>query len=168
MVDWVIEPLSGVTDLEGVLEVDALSFTRPWSRAMYEAEFLNRDTSRLYVLRTPAQRVAGYCAAWFVVDEIHINNIAVRPELRGRGFGTALLARVLEEGRAAGGRRAILEVRRSNADARRLYERVGFRVAGVRRDYYTDPVEDALVLWREEMASAGAGPRPVTSADEPA
>ena len=149
MVEWIIEPLGGPADLEGVLAVDALSFTRPWTRAMYESEFLNRDSSRMYVLRTPAHIVAGYCAAWFVLDEVHINNIAVRPELRGRGFGSALLARVLEEGRAAGAPRATLEVRRSNGDARRLYERFGFRVAGVRPDYYTDPIEDALVLWRE-------------------
>lgn len=151
MVEWIIDPLGDAADLEGVLEVDALSFTRPWTRTMYESEFLNRDTSRMYVLRTPGRSVAGYCAAWFVLDEVHINNIAVRPELRGRGLGSALLARVLEEGRRAiGATRATLEVRRSNHDARRLYERFGFRVAGVRRDYYTDPTEDALVLWRED------------------
>jgi ribosomal-protein-alanine N-acetyltransferase len=166
MVEWMIEPLREPADLEGVLEVDALSFTRPWTRAMYESEFLNRQTSRMYVLRTPARPVAGYCAAWFVVDEIHINNIAVRPELRGRGFGSALLARVLEEGRASGASRATLEVRRSNDDARRLYERFGFRVAGVRRDYYTDPTEDALVLWRGEDDWGGAG-RDIASTPEP-
>jgi ribosomal-protein-alanine N-acetyltransferase len=166
MVEWIIEPLREPADLEGVLEVDALSFTRPWTRAMYESEFLNRDTSRMYVLRTPARLVAGYCAAWFVLDEVHINNIAVRPELRGRGLGSALLARVIEEGRAAGATRATLEVRRSNDDARRLYERFGFRVAGVRRDYYTDPSEDALVLWREDGNPPG-GAREITSPPEP-
>jgi ribosomal-protein-alanine N-acetyltransferase len=150
MVEWIIEPLGDAADLDGVLDVDVQSFTRPWTRAMYESEFLNRDTSRMFVLRTAGRPVAGYCAAWFVLDEIHINNIAVRPELRGQGLGSALLAHVLEEGRAAGASRATLEVRRSNDDARRLYERFGFRVAGVRRDYYTDPTEDALVLWREE------------------
>ena len=125
MVEWIIEPLGDAADLEGVLDVDVQSFTRPWTRAMYESEFLNRDTSRMFVLRTAGRPVAGYCAAWFVLDEIHINNIAVRPELRGQGLGSALLAHVLEEG-------------------------FGFRGAGVRRDYYTDPTEDALVLWREE------------------
>jgi len=150
MVQWIIERLGDAADLDGVLDVDVLSFTRPWTRAMYESEFLNRDTSRMFVLRTAGRPVAGYCAAWFVLDEIHINNIAVRPELRGQGLGSALLAHVLEEGRAAGACRATLEVRRSNDDARRLYERFGFRVAGVRRDYYTDPTEDALVLWRDE------------------
>jgi [ribosomal protein S18]-alanine N-acetyltransferase len=150
MVEWIIEPLRDAADLDGVLDVDVLSFTRPWTRAMYESEFLNRDTSRMFVLRTAGRPVAGYCAAWFILDEIHINNIAVRPELRGQGLGSALLTHVLEEGRAVGAWRATLEVRRSNDDARRLYERFGFRVAGVRRDYYTDPTEDALVLWREE------------------
>ena len=147
MVEWIIEPLQGHDDLDGVLDVDVLSFTRPWTRAMYESDFLNRSTSRLYVLRTATRTVAGYCAAWFVLDEIHVNNIAVRPELRGRGFGSALLAHVLEEGRRVGAKRATLEVRRSNDEARRLYERFGFRVAGVRRDYYTDPTEDAPLPW---------------------
>ncbi|HXE79796.1 MAG TPA: ribosomal protein S18-alanine N-acetyltransferase [Vicinamibacterales bacterium] len=149
---WYIEPLSGEQDLAGVLEVDELSFTRPWTRAMYTTEFLNRDTSRLYVLRTPEFPVAGYCAAWFVLDEVHINNLAVRPQCRRRGYGAALLRHVLEEGARAGARRATLEVRRSNEAARRLYERFGFRIAGVRRDYYTHPTEDALILWREEPA----------------
>ena len=166
MVEWIIERLGGEADLQGVLDVDALSFTRPWTRAMYESEFLNRDTSRMYVLRTPARPVAGYCAAWFILDEVHINNIAVRPELRGRGFGSALLVHVIEQGRAAGAPRATLEVRRSNADARRLYERFGFRVAGVRRDYYTDPTEDALVLWREDGEASGRGSR-ISAAPEP-
>jgi ribosomal-protein-alanine N-acetyltransferase len=149
MTSWTIDLIAGPEDLDGVLDVDAASFTRPWTRAMYEAEFLNQPASRLYVLRTPGERVAGYCAVWLIVDELHINNIAVRPELRGQGMGSALLARVLEEAAHAGVRRATLEVRRSNDAARRLYERFGFRIAGVRRDYYTHPTEDALILWRD-------------------
>jgi [ribosomal protein S18]-alanine N-acetyltransferase len=150
---WYIDPLAGTDDLEGVLQVDALSFTNPWTRAMYESDFLSRDISRIYVLRSPEHLVAGYIAAWLIADEVHINNLAVRPECRGRGYGTALLAYALEEARRHGVRRALLEVRRSNDAARRLYERHGFRVAGVRRDYYTEPVEDALVLWRDEPVS---------------
>jgi [ribosomal protein S18]-alanine N-acetyltransferase len=146
---WTIEPLEMTADLDGVLEVDALSFTNPWTRAMYESDFLSRDTSRLYVLRSPEHRVAGYIAAWFVVDEVHINNLAVRPDCRGRGYGSALLRHVLAAGEQNGATRALLEVRRSNDVARRLYEHHGFRVAGVRRDYYSEPIEDALVLWRQ-------------------
>jgi ribosomal-protein-alanine N-acetyltransferase len=85
-----------------------------------------------------------------VVDEIHINNVAIRPALRGKGIGTQLMQRVFEEARRLGARRATLEVRASNDGARRLYERLGFYVAGRRPNYYSQPVEDALILWRDQ------------------
>ena len=97
--------------------------------------------------------MAGFCACWLVFDEVHINNVAIRPIYRGMGMGTALLRHVLAEGRRLGARRATLEVRASNTGARRLYERLGFYVAGTRRNYYTNPVEDALILWRDEGAN---------------
>jgi ribosomal-protein-alanine N-acetyltransferase len=159
---FVIERIGGADDLEGVLAVDEASFSRPWTRQMYESEFLNRDTSRLHILRLPEVRVAGYIATWIVVDEVHINNIAVLPAYRGRGYGSALLAHALGEAAAAGAERATLEVRRSNDAARRLYERFGFRMAGVRRDYYSHPTEDALILWRDRISDAVGDP------DEPA
>ena len=148
-----IEPLADDGDLEGVLEVEAESFTNPWTRDMYSWELQNRSMCHIFVVRTDECRVAGFCAFWLVFDEIHINNIALRPGFRARGMGSALLERVLSEGRGLGARRATLEVRASNTAARRLYERLGFYVAGVRRDYYTSPVEDALVLWRDEEAA---------------
>ena len=77
--------------------------------------------------------------------------ITVRPEFRRRGIGTALMTFVLNEGTRLGAHRATLEVRRSNEAARQLYERLGFLAAGVRRAYYTNPIEDALVLWRERL-----------------
>jgi ribosomal-protein-alanine N-acetyltransferase len=84
-----------------------------------------------------------------VLDEIHINNVAVLPGYRRQGIASLILGRVFSEGRRVGAGRATLEVRRSNESARRLYERFGFTVAGVRRGYYRNPDEDALVLWRE-------------------
>src|SRR5216683_3224520 len=87
-----------------------------------------------------------------VLDELHINNLAVLPAYRRAGIGSALLTHVLDEGARMGARRATLEVRRSNEAARQLYERFGFSVVGVRQGYYSNPVEDALVLWREELA----------------
>lgn len=148
-----IEPLADEGDLEGVLEVEAESFTNPWTRDMYAWELQNRSMCHIFLVRTDECRVAGFCAFWLVFDEIHINNIALRPGFRAQGMGSALLERVLSEGRGLGARRATLEVRASNTAARRLYERFGFYVAGVRRDYYTSPVEDALVLWRDEQAA---------------
>ena len=149
---FVIERLRESEDLDEVLAVDEECFTRPWTRAMYESEFLNQSTSRLHVLRTPEYRVAGYIATWIVIDEVHINNLAVRPASQGRGLGSALLSHALDEAAKEGAYRATLEVRRSNDGARRLYERFGFRVAGVRKDYYSHPIEDALILWRERKS----------------
>ena len=82
------------------------------------------------------------------MDQIHINNLAIHPAKRQRGLGTFLLARVLEEATALGAPHATLEVRRSNEPARRLYEGAGFRLVGVRTSYYTQPIEDALILSR--------------------
>lgn len=144
-----VERLSGPDDLRGVLEVDEASFVRPWTREMYEAELRNPDVTRIFVVRTAEWLVAGYCAAWFLRGEVHINNVAVRPECRRQGLGGQLVRHVLAAAAAEGHRRATLEVRRSNYPARRLYEALGFRVAGVRKDYYSEPVEDALVLWRD-------------------
>ena len=148
--DFWIDPLEGESDLEGVLSVEAESFTNPWTREMYAWELQNRSVCHVYVVRTTECPVAGFCAFWLVFDEIHINNVAVRPQFRGRGIGTALMRHVLSEATRLGARRATLEVRSSNEDARRLYQRLGFYVAATRRNYYTNPVEDALILWRGE------------------
>jgi ribosomal-protein-alanine N-acetyltransferase len=144
-----IDTLQDERDLEGVLQVEDESFTNPWTRDMYTWELQNRSVCHIYVVRTPQCAVAGFCAFWLVFDEIHINNIALRPGYRNRGLGTALLRHVMAEALRLGARRATLEVRASNVGARRLYERLGFAVAGHRRNYYSNPVEDALILWAE-------------------
>jgi ribosomal-protein-alanine N-acetyltransferase len=149
MTQYWIEPMGGDDDLAGVLEVENESFTNPWTREMYSWELQNRSVCHIFVVRTADCKVAGFCAFWLVFDEIHINNVALRPKFRGRGIGTALLHHVLTEARNLGARRATLEVRASNEGARRLYDRLGFYVAGTRRNYYSHPVEDALILWRD-------------------
>lgn len=148
-----IESLGGDDDLNGILAVEQESFTNPWTREMYAWELQNRAVCHIFVVRTEEIPVAGFCAFWLVFDEIHINNVAIRPHLRGMGIGTGLLHHVLAEARKLGAKRATLEVRASNEGARRLYERLGFYVAGTRRNYYTNPVEDALILWRDEVAT---------------
>jgi ribosomal-protein-alanine N-acetyltransferase len=148
---WVIEPLELLSDLDIILQIERESFVNPWTREMYLAELENKGVSYCYVVRTPSQKLVGFCSFWRVLDELHINNLAVMPAYRGAGAGTALLRQILREGARLGARRASLEVRRSNEAARRLYERLGFAVAGVRRGYYSNPVEDALVLWREHL-----------------
>lgn len=148
---WSIQPLDASADLDAVLAIEQASFTNPWTREMYLAELENRGVSYCFVVRGPDRSIIGFCSFWRVLDELHINNLAITPSVRGQGAGTALLDHVLQQGRAMGARRATLEVRRSNDAARRLYERLGFVLAGVRRGYYTNPPEDALVLWKESI-----------------
>jgi ribosomal-protein-alanine N-acetyltransferase len=145
---------SQARDLDGILAVDAATFDRPWTRAMYEWEWTHSDVARFYVARH-AGAVIAYCAGWIIFDELHVNNLAVDPSWRRRGIASALLAFVLREAAAEGASRATLEVRRSNEPARLLYERFGFAFAGVRTAYYREPVEDALVLWRNRPPESG-------------
>ena len=161
-----IDRLEGDADLDGVIDVERESFTNPWTRDMYAWELQNREVCHIYVVRTDDCPVAGFCAFWLVFDEIHINNLAIRPRFRGHGIGTALLQRIVAEARALGAPRATLEVRASNVAARNLYARLGFYVAGTRRNYYTNPVEDALILWRDDRGPGLAPQQP--DGDKPA
>ncbi len=151
MVSWVIQPVASDADIDAILAIEESSFTNPWTRAMYLAELENPGVSYCFVARSPLGAIVGFCSFWRVLDELHINNLAVAPEQRRRGVASALLTHILREGASLGARRATLEVRRSNTEARALYEGFGFAIAGVRRGYYTNPVEDALVLWRERI-----------------
>ena len=144
---WTIERTLSEADMDEIVAIEAATFSNPWTRPMYLRELQNPDVSFLYVLRLD-NRVAGFCSFWLVLDEIHINNLAVRREYQGQGLGTALLKEVLQAGASRGAERATLEVRRSNAPARRLYERLGFEVAATRPNYYVSPPEDALILWK--------------------
>jgi ribosomal-protein-alanine N-acetyltransferase len=144
-------------DLDGILLIDAATFTNPTTRATYEWEARNSDVARLWVARSepPGSRVVAYCAGWLIFDELHINNLAVHPEWRRRGVARRLLTYVLAAAEEAGAIRATLEVRASNHAALRLYEQFGFRVAATRRSYYRDPEEDARVLWRGPARTPG-------------
>jgi ribosomal-protein-alanine N-acetyltransferase len=150
-----IETVSTPAQIDEVLAIETISFTNPWTREMYLAELDNTGVSFCFLARLADGQGIGFCSVWRVLDELHINNLAVLPEFRRRGVATALLDHVFSQGRKLGAERATLEVRRSNEAARLLYEAFGFTVAGVRRDYYSRPVEDALVLSRENLAPIG-------------
>ncbi len=152
--DFVIERLHADDDLEPVVALEAASFTNPWSQEQLARELTESSVSRLYVLRTPEQRVAAFCLCWLIVDELHVNTIAVDPAHRRRGLATELMRHAIADAVREGARRATLEVRRSNTAAIALYERLGFRTCAVRPAYYTKPDEDALVLWRDDLSAA--------------
>jgi ribosomal-protein-alanine N-acetyltransferase len=141
--------LTSLAEIDAILAVEEASFTNPWTREMYLAELDHDGVAFFYVARDAGRRVVGFCSFWRVLDELHINNLAVLPGCRRQGVASALLARVIEVGAGLGSQRATLEVRYSNEAARRLYGGFGFVAVGVRRGYYTNPIEDALVLCRQ-------------------
>jgi ribosomal-protein-alanine N-acetyltransferase len=150
--------LTEAQDLDGILALDDLCFHRPWTRSDYERELADPGRSFLYVARDPGGRIVAYCSFWRIFDEVHVNNFAVHPEWRRQGVGRALLGHVLAEAEALGAPRATLEVRASNVPALALYEAGGFVRVGRRPRYYTHPIEDALILWREPAGGASAAP----------
>ncbi|MFQ5890798.1 MAG: ribosomal protein S18-alanine N-acetyltransferase [Gemmatimonadota bacterium] len=131
-------------DLEEVMRIERRSFTTPWTERTFRG-LMRRPNAALLVAEVE-ERVAGYLALWFAAAEAELGDLAVLPELRGRGVGAALVAGAVREAAQRGASSVFLEVRVSNAAARRLYERAGFEVVGVRRRYYTAPSEDALVM----------------------
>lgn len=137
---------AGVEDLEAIGEVEGASFTDPWSRASFTS-LIGESHVYFPVVVVEGQLVA-FAIALFAADEAELLNIAVLPASRGHGTGSRLLDAVITEAVRRGAATAWLEVRESNEAARRLYASRGFSVAGRRRRYYVDPVEDALVLRR--------------------
>jgi ribosomal-protein-alanine N-acetyltransferase len=140
-------------DLAALLELERRSFSQPWSANSFRGEMADPARGRVVLLRevTGSDDPRGgaplaYCAFQVVVDELHILDLAVRPERRRLGWGRRLLALVLELGARRGARLALLEVRRSNWGAAAHYRGAGFEVSGTRRDYYAQPREDALLL----------------------
>jgi [ribosomal protein S18]-alanine N-acetyltransferase len=99
----------------------------------------------------PAARIAGYGGVWFMLDEAHVTTIGVRPDLRGTGIGELVFASLLHIGRDLGAARVTLEVRVSNVIAQNLYRKYGFTEEGVRKRYYSDNNEDALILWSPHL-----------------
>ncbi|GAM16184.1 ribosomal protein S18-alanine N-acetyltransferase [Mesobacillus selenatarsenatis] len=135
-----------VDDLDQVMEVEVNSFTIPWSREAFFNE-LTKNQFAQYLIVEVDQKVVGYCGVWIIIDEAHITNIALLPEYRGMKLGEALMAKVMELAREIGALRVTLEVRVSNERAQNLYRKFGFEEGAIRKQYYTDNMEDALVMW---------------------
>ena len=125
-----ISRLSGEDGLDEVASLEAESFTNPWSRDMLATELRNSDVARVYVLRDSEARLVAFCACWIILNEVHINTLAVTEEARRRGLATKLLRHIFAEAARDGADCATLEVRRSNEAALRLYEGFGFKVRG--------------------------------------
>ncbi|MCL6616251.1 MAG: ribosomal protein S18-alanine N-acetyltransferase [Anoxybacillus ayderensis] len=133
-------------DLDRIVEIEQLSFTLPWSRSSFYQELTNNRYARYIVMEHDGQ-IIGYCGMWLVMDEAHITNIAVLPEFRGKKLGEALMKQAMALAREEGAKTMTLEVRVSNTVAQSLYRKLGFLNGGIRKRYYSDNQEDALVMW---------------------
>ena len=147
-VSFTIERLTTEQDLSDVAELEARCFTNPWTRDMLARELAESDIAQVFILRVSGN-VAGFCLCWIILDELHVNTMAVDVPYRRMGFGTHLMTAVMLEAARRGATRATLEVRASNVAARKFYEALGFVVTAIRPRYYTQPEDDALIMWRE-------------------
>ena len=136
---------AGERDLVKILRIEKECFTDPWSINVFRGAMSEPHTS-VFVLLDETEEVAGYSVSDVVLDEGALDNLAVTAEKRGQGAGTMLLQNVLEDARNKGVKRFFLEVRKSNEKALKLYEKAGFTRLSVRKAYYQDPVEDAIVM----------------------
>jgi ribosomal-protein-alanine N-acetyltransferase len=142
-------------DLDTVEKIERASYPTPWSRSMFAAE-LRKPSALALGAYLESGDLVGYAFVSRYVDAWHVMNVAVAPEHRRRGIATDLLERLFEVTSVDQRRGYTLEVRVSNLGAIRLYERLGFESRGIRRGYYTDNREDALIMWREATASERA------------
>ncbi|SDX00817.1 [SSU ribosomal protein S18P]-alanine acetyltransferase [Marinococcus luteus] len=133
-------------DIDNVMEVEHNAFSMPWSRRAFENEMYNNQFAH-YLVAEVGGRIVGYCGVWIVIDEAHVTNIAVHSRYRGRKIGQELLANLMELAYTYGARTMTLEVRETNETARNLYDKFGFVPGGVRKNYYMDNNENAIVMW---------------------
>lgn len=137
-------------DIDAVTALEKATFSLPWGREAFESELASNVLAR-YIIAEADGQIAGYAGMWLILDEAHIMNVAVDSSLRGCGIGKALMRKMITVAAENGAKRMTLEVRRSNAVARTLYQQLGFVECGVRPGYYSDNGEDALLLWLEDL-----------------
>ncbi len=133
--------------LDGVMTIENLSFRIPWSKNSFLEE-INDNELAVYFVAISGELVIGYGGVWKVFDEGHITNIAVHPEFRRCGAASRILDQILNMCDENNIKSLTLEVRKSNYAAQKLYEKYGFKAEGLRKRYYADNNEDALIMWR--------------------
>lgn len=140
-------------DISQVAALEAIVFSEPWSLADFQKEAETPEHCYLVAVEEDGL-LLGYCGCWEVAGEGQIYNVAVREESRGLGIGKKLLAELLRQETERGIREFTLEVRADNEPAIRLYHSLGFEDAGIRKNFYTKPTADALIMWRKEITDA--------------
>jgi ribosomal-protein-alanine N-acetyltransferase len=136
--------------LRSVLRIEGRVYPRPWSLALFLSELSLRSTRAYYVARVGGS-IVGYCGLMLTGEEAHVTTIAVAPEWQRHKVGTRLMLQMAAVARDRGARQLSLEVRMSNTGAQALYHRFGLKPAGIRKNYYTETNEDALVMWASDI-----------------
>jgi len=137
-----------VEDLDQVMSLELACFSVPWTKESFENE-LTKNLLAKYILIEEDGEIIGYGGVWYVMDEGHITNVAIHPNHRKKGLGKKLVEKMKKNASIHGIKHMTLEVRVSNIAAITLYKRMGFQEAGIRPKYYTDNLEDALIMWVE-------------------
>ncbi|MGI6161178.1 MAG: ribosomal protein S18-alanine N-acetyltransferase [Christensenellales bacterium] len=135
-----------------IAELERMCFTLPWSKKLILDDLKN--PLGYYLVGVLDGKIVTYCGMWIIIDEAHITNIAVHPDYRRRGFGRAMMIEMMERAIGMGVNMMSLEVRKSNFAARAMYERLGYRQAGLRVAYYHDNDEDAIVMWNRDLSAS--------------
>jgi ribosomal-protein-alanine N-acetyltransferase len=138
--------------LRQVLRIDHAVYPRPWTLGLYLGELATTE-GRSYLVARDGTSVVGYAGLMVIVDDAHVTTVAVAPSHQHRGIGTRLLLVLLRDAIALGAERVTLEVRASNRSAQALYSRFGFAPSGVRKGYYVDNREDAVIMWAIDVRS---------------
>jgi len=140
-------------DLDGVMEVERTSFLTPWSRDAFASEIM--QTYTVYLVAREGDKVVAHGGMHVVWEDAHVTNIAVLPAYRGRGLGERMMLELIGRAIARGAVRMTLEVRASNAPAQTLYRKLGFesRPGAIRKGYYTDTGEDAIIMWKDPLTA---------------
>lgn len=133
-------------DVQAVMDVEKASFTVPWTEETFQKEMDDNPYAYYYVVEKEGE-IIGYCGLWLIIDEAHVTNIAIHPNHRGNKYGERLFRHTCEEAIAHGAIQLSLEVRVSNTAAQHMYRKFGMVPGGIRKRYYTDNGEDALVMW---------------------
>ena len=144
-----VEPMR-LEDIGAVQEIEREIFLTPWPRNAYRREIVQNRMASYIVIRD-GDELVGYAGLWKMHDEAHVTTVGVRKRDQGRGFGLALMLGLIDRAFALQARWVTLEVRASNYGAMALYEKLGFKVIGRRRGYYTDDGEDAVVMWSDSL-----------------
>lgn len=140
--------LMQLDDIPDVLEIEHEAFTLPWTKEAFHNELTMNHFAKYMIIELNGQAI-GYAGMWTIMDEAHITNIAVREAFRGRKFGDKLLDELMRTASYLGMERMTLEVRVTNRIAQGLYEKKGFKSVGVRKGYYSDNNEDAVIMWAD-------------------